>query len=58
MRDVSINRKMSVEQRVLTALQCGQPDRVPVFLYLNPYTPSWYSNEPSYRAVLKACGKM
>jgi len=47
---------MSVEQRVLTALQCRQPDRVPVFLYLNPYLDSeWYSRDPSYYEVLQAC---
>lgn len=47
---------MNVEQRVLTALQCREPDRVPVFLYLNPYVNSdWYSNDPSYSEVLQAC---
>ena len=26
-----------------------------MFIYLNPYCPSWYVHEPSYRPVLKAC---
>ena len=47
--------EMTTEQRVLTALRCQQPDRVPVFIYLNPYCQSWYSDEPSYRPVLRAC---
>ncbi|MBT3378266.1 MAG: hypothetical protein HN742_38440 [Lentisphaerae bacterium] len=48
---------MTTEQRVLTALRCEQPDRVPVFLYLNPYCQSWYSDEPSYGPVLEACAQ-
>ena len=48
--------EMTVEQRVLTALRRRQPDRVPVFLYLNPYADSeWYSQDPSYAGVLDAC---
>jgi len=47
--------EMTIEQRVLTALRCEQPDRVPVFIYLNPYAESWYSNDPSYADVLRAC---
>lgn len=48
--------KMTTEQRVLTALRCEQPDRVPVFIYLNPYVnDAWYSNDPSYGDVLRAC---
>ena len=30
-----MSSSMTVEQRVLTALRCEQPDRVPVFLYLD-----------------------
>ena len=46
---------MTVEQRVLTALSCEQPDRVPVFVYLNPYAEGeWYSDDPSYAEVLHA----
>ena len=39
---------MNTEQRVLTALRREQPDRVPVFVYLNPYVEAWYTREPSY----------
>jgi len=46
---------MTTEERVLTALRREQPDRVPVFLYLNPYVDGWYTAEPSYAAVLEAC---
>ena len=46
---------MTTEKRVLTALRGEQPDRVPVFLYLNPYSDAWYVSEPSYAAVLRAC---
>jgi hypothetical protein len=47
---------MTTEERVLTALGRGQPDRVPVFLFLNPYaeTPRTES-DPSYAEVLEAC---
>ncbi len=47
---------MTTEERVLTALRRGQPDRVPVFLFLNPYidTPRTES-DPSYAEVLEAC---
>jgi hypothetical protein len=47
---------MTTEERVVTALRRGQPDRVPIFLYLNPYsdTPRTES-DPSYAGVLKAC---
>lgn len=47
---------MTTEDRVLAALRRQQPDRVPVFLYLNPYvdTPRTES-DPSYAAVLEAC---
>lgn len=46
---------MDTERRVLTALRGGQPDRVPVFLYLNPWENNWYNTDPSYSDVLKAC---
>lgn len=47
---------MTTEQRVLTALRCEQPDRVPVFIYLNPYiNDAWYNNDASYTDVLRAC---
>jgi len=46
---------MTIEQRVLTALRCEQPDRVPIFLYLNPYADCWYTRDPSYADVLEAC---
>lgn len=47
--------EMTTEQRVLTALRCEQPDRVPVFIYLNPDSGKWYCREPSYEPVMKAC---
>jgi uroporphyrinogen-III decarboxylase len=48
--------EMTTEQRVLTALRCEQPDRVPIFVYLNPYVNNeWYSKDPSYTKVLEAC---
>lgn len=40
----------------MTALRRGQPDRVPVFLYINPYV-DW-KFDPSYAEVLKACEDM
>jgi len=46
---------MTTEQRVITALQCNQPDRVPVFVYLNPYVESWHTEDPSYAELLDAC---
>lgn len=45
---------MNTEQRVLSALRREQPDRVPVFIYLNPYVDAWYANDPSYAEVLEA----
>ena len=48
--------EMTIEERVLTALRCGQPDRVPVFIYLNPYVDGlWYSDDSSYTPLLRAC---
>jgi hypothetical protein len=48
---------MTIEQRVLTALRCEQPDRVPVFLYLDPHADDeWYSDDPSYADLLEVCG--
>ena len=47
---------MDTAQRVLAALRREEPDRVPVFIYLNPYdTKAWYSSDPSYADVLAAC---
>lgn len=46
---------MTTEERVRAALRLEQPDRVPVFLYLNPYLDAWYTAEPSYAGVLAAC---
>ncbi len=47
---------MNTDQRVLAALRLEQPDRVPVFLYLNPYVQDkWYSQDASYAQVLEAC---
>ena len=48
---------MNTEQRVLTALRLAQPDRVPVFVYLNPYVAGWYSDDPSYAELLSACAE-
>lgn len=44
------NTEISIEQRALTTLRRGQPDRVPVLIYLNSYIKAWYSDEPSYSA--------
>ena len=46
---------MNVQERVLAALRREEPDRVPVFIYLNPYTKEWYTSDPSYSALLDAC---
>ena len=46
--------EMTIEERVLAALRCEQSDRVPVFIYLNPYVDSWCSDDPSYADVLHA----
>ncbi|MBM4081871.1 MAG: hypothetical protein FJ278_19350, partial [Planctomycetes bacterium] len=46
---------MTTEQRLLTALRREQPDRVPVFLYLNPWAKNWYNQDSSYAEVLAAC---
>ena len=45
---------MTGEERVLTALRRQQPDRVPVFIYLDPYTENWATLDPSSAEVL-AC---
>lgn len=50
---------MTTEERIITALRRETPDRVPVFLYLNPYVDhAWYSREPSYAEVLQACREL
>jgi len=46
---------MTIEERVLTALQCRQPDRVPVFTFIDPYTETHFLQDPSYADVLEAC---
>jgi len=47
---------MTTRERLLTALRCGQPDRVPVEIFLNPYDPTdTRTADPSYAAVLDAC---
>ncbi len=45
---------MTTEERVLTALRCEQPDRVPVFIYLNPYVEYGFAKDPSYAGLLAA----
>ena len=45
---------MNTEERILTALRCEEPDRVPVVVYLNPYTSNWVTNDRSYRRLLEA----
>ena len=46
---------MTIEERVLAALKRETPDRVPLFIYLNPYTAgTWYKKDPSYDELLKA----
>ena len=46
---------MTTEQRVLTALRCQQADRVPVLIFLDPYTDSRFRSDPSYDEVMAAC---
>jgi len=46
---------MNTEERVLLALRRGEPDRVPVFIYLNPYTDNEFTGDSSYAGVLEAC---
>ena len=48
---------MTPDERVLAALRRQQPDRVPVFLYLNPWAKNWYNQDPSYADVLAACAE-
>lgn len=49
---------MTTPERVLTALRHEIPDRVPVFLYLNPFQEdTWYRRDPSYAEVLEACAQ-
>ena len=43
---------MDTEERVLTALRCEEPDRVPIFIYLNPYIGS--ARDKSYNQLLDA----
>ncbi len=46
--------EMEIEQRVLAALRCEQPDRVPVLTYFNPYLDGWYTHLPPYAEILTA----
>ena len=54
---------MTSEERYLTAIKGGQPDRVPVLTWLNPLVPRWATGigeevDPSaagYSKVLEAC---
>ncbi len=49
---------MSTRERLLTALSGGQPDRVPVSIFLNPYDPSDYRRrDRSYDEVFDAVEK-
>jgi len=53
---------MNTEERVLAALQCKEPDMVPVFVHLNPYVSEWgglglvggRAKDNSYEEVLEA----
>jgi len=45
--------EMTVQQRVLTTLRCQQPDRVPIFLFLNPYTTNWATEDSSYDELME-----
>lgn len=46
---------MTSRQRVLAALRCQQPDRVPVTLFLNPYDAAApTTTDPSYADVMSA----
>jgi hypothetical protein len=47
---------MTSRERLLTALRCQQPDRVPVTLFMNPYDPgNPLTADPSYSELLQAC---
>lgn len=49
---------MTIEERVLKTLDHEKTDRVPVFIYLNPYTNNgWYHKESSYAELLIAAEK-
>jgi hypothetical protein len=45
----------TTENRVLAVLRGEQPDRVPVFLYLNPFIDGGFACDPSYFDVMEAC---
>ena len=45
----------TTEDRVLAVLRGEQPDRVPVFLYLNPLIDAGFACDPSYLDVMEAC---
>ena len=46
---------LTVEDRVLAVLRGEQPDRAPVFLYLNPFIDGGFACDPSYSDVMEAC---
>ena len=46
---------MDTEARIIAAISRRQPDRVPVFALLDPYTENWASRDPSYATVMEAC---
>ncbi len=49
---------MTSRQRLLTALRCGQPDRVPVTIFINPHDPTdACTADPSYAPVLDAMNR-
>ena len=45
---------MNSRERILTALRRQQPDRVPVLIFLDPYTDTWAGRDPSYGPLLAA----
>jgi len=45
---------MNTEQRVLAALRRQPLDRVPVFIYLNPYADDGFAKDPSYAELMAA----
>ena len=46
---------LTVEDRALAVLRGEQPNRVPVFLYLNPFIDAGFACGPSYSDVMEAC---
>ncbi len=50
-----VNPTMTVEERVLATLRGEPTDRMPAFLYLNPYVEVGLACDPSYAEVMEAC---